>query len=95
MQGLVCIAQDITARKQTEELRRQKEAAAEANRATSTFLANMSHELRTPLHAIIGYSEMLLEEATDQGQSAMLPAVDADNNLSVGQGQPSHERGYV
>ncbi len=56
-----------------EALRRQKEAAEEANRTKSTFLANMSHELRTPLNAIIGYSEMLLEEATDQEQSAMLP----------------------
>ena len=28
----------------------------------------MSHELRTPLNAIIGYSEMLIEEATELEQ---------------------------
>lgn len=38
-----------------------------ANQAKSEFLANMSHELRTPLNAIIGYSEMLLEDAEDEG----------------------------
>ena len=46
---------------------------AEASRHKSQFLANMSHELRTPLNAIIGYSEMLQEEAEDQGSDAFLP----------------------
>ena len=32
----------------------------------------MSHELRTPLNAIIGYSELLLEEAEDQGAEAYI-----------------------
>ena len=50
-----------------EETQRAREAAEEANRTKSQFLANMSHELRTPLNAIIGYSEMLQEEAQDQG----------------------------
>jgi signal transduction histidine kinase/DNA-binding response OmpR family regulator len=52
------------------------EARAEAERANqskSSFLANMSHELRTPLNAIIGYSEMLQEEATDNGQEEYVP----------------------
>jgi signal transduction histidine kinase/CheY-like chemotaxis protein len=46
------------------------EDAEAANTAKSAFLANMSHELRTPLNAIIGYSEMLIEEAEDEGDTA-------------------------
>lgn len=45
-----------------------KDQAEDANRAKSSFLANMSHELRTPLNAIIGYSEILLEDATALSQ---------------------------
>src|SRR6516165_6275378 len=33
----------------------------------------MSHELRTPLNAIIGYSELLQEQATDDGQEDYVP----------------------
>ncbi len=54
------------------ELRQAKEAAESASRVKSSFLANMSHELRTPLNAIIGYSEILLEDATDRDDKASM-----------------------
>src|SRR5208283_3763102 len=41
------------------------EEARRSGTAKSEFIARMSHELRAPLNAIIGYSEVLLEEAQD------------------------------
>ncbi len=72
--GFIAIYTDITERKKAEiELTNAKQAAEAASRAKSDFLANMSHELRTPLNAIIGYSEMLHEEAADEGHDTYLP----------------------
>lgn len=52
------------------QLKAAMEHAQEANRAKSIFLAKMSHELRTPLNAVIGYSELLRDEAEESGNNA-------------------------
>lgn len=60
----VSLVQEI--RKAYSEVASARDMATEANAAKSKFLANMTHELRTPMNAIIGYTEMLLEETEEK-----------------------------
>jgi signal transduction histidine kinase len=53
-------------------MREAKDRAERANAAKSVFLAKMSHQLRTPLNAVIGYSEILLEDADQDGNDEQM-----------------------
>ena len=62
-----------TAELARENAERAQKYAEEANEAKSNFLANISHELRTPMNAILGYTELIMEEAEETESTAALP----------------------
>ena len=57
--------------REIEEARILAEQAVAASAAKSAFMATMSHELRTPLNAVIGYAELLVEDAESSGLMTM------------------------
>jgi len=61
--GFCAVLRDITHWKRVEEDLTEARAAAErASSSKTEFLARVSHEIRTPLNAIIGFSELMLDE---------------------------------
>ncbi|MAW93953.1 MULTISPECIES: ATP-binding protein [unclassified Leeuwenhoekiella] len=62
VESFTLLLRNISKRKDTLKARISAEKAAEAK---STFLSNMSHEIRTPLNVILGLSEIISKNGTD------------------------------
>jgi PAS domain S-box-containing protein len=60
---------------QTQKANELAAQAEKANSYKSEFLANISHEIRTPLNAIIGFSEILLEDGLTAEQKEHLSII--------------------
>lgn len=67
----------------TEEMRRSKESADEANRAKSAFLAVVSHEIRTPMTGILGMVRLLLETKLTKDQNEFASAIQTSGDTMM------------
>jgi PAS domain S-box-containing protein len=58
-QTRVGVLLDVTAQREAQALRAERDQAESAQRAMTQFLSRVSHELRTPLNAILGFAQLI------------------------------------
>jgi signal transduction histidine kinase/DNA-binding NarL/FixJ family response regulator len=69
------IAGSIYRAKFEREIIEARQQAEKANKTKSEFLASISHEIRTPMNAILGFSEILFNNATDPREKNFLTGI--------------------
>jgi two-component system sensor histidine kinase/response regulator len=72
---LAGVIEDVTAKREALELRRERDLVQAASRAKSQFLANMSHEIRTPMNAIMGLGRLALKTELNEKQRGYLEKI--------------------
>jgi len=70
-----------TVKARTQELFITKEQAIESERLKISFMRKITHELRTPLNAVVGFSDILAEEASEE--FAHFRSVIQENNNKI------------
>ena len=72
------IHEELKEAKKTAEKEKQK--AEDANKFKTQFLANMSHDIRNHMHIILGFSQELESEITDEEQRGNLETISSSGN---------------
>jgi PAS domain S-box-containing protein len=78
VEGVMLLFHDVT------ETLKAKEAAEAASKAKSAFLATMSHEIRTPLNAILGLSEIQLQNKLPENTRSDLEKIYSSGSTLLG-----------
>jgi signal transduction histidine kinase len=73
-QTLRCAARSTRTAAPTSSCSRPSAAAELANQAKSRYITTVSHELRTPLNSILGYAQLLEEDASVPARIAARPS---------------------
>jgi signal transduction histidine kinase/ABC-type amino acid transport substrate-binding protein len=64
-----------------ENLIKLKNKADSANKLKSTFLANMSHEIRNPLNAIVGFSDLMCGDVSENEKEQYVSIINTNNEM--------------
>ncbi len=85
-QIILVVRSDVSAAygREQQQLARMEAAKLEADRANeakSSFLSSMSHDMRTPLNAVLGFTNLALQEKDDAVRQAYLEKVKLSGDL--------------
>ena len=73
------VIEDVTANREAQALRRERDLVQAASRAKSQFLANMSHEIRTPMNAVMGLCRLALKTELSVKQRGYLEKISSSS----------------
>ncbi len=78
---VLAVVRDITERMMLiSDLNKAKIKAEESDRLKSAFLANMSHEIRTPMNGILGFTDLLKDDVTNEEKHEYLEIIENSCN---------------
>jgi signal transduction histidine kinase len=81
---IIGLLQDITTRRETEDMRHQNEVSQQATLMKEQFIASVSHEMRTPMNAILGMSNLLLDHSLGEEQRNYIHSIKQSSELLLG-----------